>query len=189
MSKKTKKIAIFTIIGVISVCLIMLLILNVDVQNVVDGACGNEIVPEEEISDAQLRETTVNLYYVGANNDLKPILKKIDSKRLIENPYLTTMQILLEKPTDSDICTCIPDNVRINKIEKKGECLVIDFSKEFLDNMEENVEKQGLCISQIVNTMTQFTEINAVKILVDGSDECSFKNGTVNFKQFFTNED
>lgn len=74
-------------------------------------------------------------------------------------------------------------------MKKKGECIVIDFSKEFIENQNENVEYHGLVISQIVNTMTQFTEINAVKILIDGEENKSFKNGNISFKQVFTKED
>ncbi|MBQ3407833.1 MAG: GerMN domain-containing protein [Clostridia bacterium] len=189
MNKKTKKIAIVVITTIIIVCLILLLILNIDIKKVDNVITENEIVPEEEISDEQLRKTTLTLYYVGKNNEIKEEIRKVDSKKLIDNPYMIAMELLLEKPESNEVRTCIPENVKINNIEKKGECLVVDISKEFIDNMENNVEIQGLSIGQIVNTMTQFTEINAVKILIDGSDDVTFKNGNINFKQFFTNED
>lgn len=189
MNKKTKKIAIIIITTTISISLVLLLILNVDVKKVDDGTLYNEIIPEEEITDSQLRETTIYLYFIGENNELKEVVEKVDSKKLIEDPYFIAFNILISKRNEDNIRTYIPDNVRVNSITRNRECLTIDLSKEFVENMDDNVEVQGLAISQIVNTMTQFNEINAIKILIDGSDDYSFKNGNINFKQLFTNED
>jgi len=76
--------------------------------------------------------------------------------------------------------------VKINKIERKGDCLTIDFSKEFVENQGEDLIIQGLVVNQIVNTMTQFKEINNVKFLIDGKSNVNFKNGNINFEQIFT---
>jgi len=189
MNKKTKKIAIVVIVATISLCLIILLLMNTEIKKVEDTNTEKEIVPEEEISDAQIRETRLNLFYIGENNELVSETKKIDSKELIENPYIITIKMLLNNPSSSNLKTYIPQNTKINSIKKNGECIEIDLSNEFIDDMEENVEVQGLAISQIVNTMTQFSEINKVKIYINGSDEVTFKNGNINFKQLFTNED
>ncbi len=189
MNKKTKKIAVIIISTTISISLVFLLILNVDVKKVEEEISYNEIIPEEELTDNQLRETTINLYFVGEDNELKEIVKKVDSKELIENPYFIALSLLINKNDDSNNKTYIPEGVKINNINREKECLIIDLSKEFIENMDDNIENQSLAISQIVNTMTQFNEINAIKILIDGNDDCSFKNGNISFKQLFTNED
>ena len=189
MNKKTKKIALIIITMTLSISLVFLLILNVDVKKVDEKKSYNEIIPEEELSDNQLRETTIHLYYIGDNNEVVDTIKKIDSKELMENPYLVVLNLLIDKNNENNNKTCIPEGVRINKIERNRECLIIDLSKEFVENMDENVENQSLAISQIVNTMTQFNEINAIKILIDGSDDCSFKGENISFKQLFSNED
>lgn len=187
MNKKTKRIASILIITTISLSLVFLLILNVDIQRIDEEDNYNEIIPEEEITDSQLRETTISLYYVGDSNEIKETIEKLDSKELIENPYFKILNLLINN--NNKVKTCIPNDVKINSVKKDGECLIIDLSREFIDNMEEDIEAQGLAISQLVNTMTQFNEINAIKITIDGSDECGFSNGNVNFKQLFTNED
>lgn len=185
MNKKTKKIAIILITSTISISLILLLILNVDVKKIENE--NGEITPVEEINDSQLRETVINLYYIGDNNEIKEVAEKIDSKQLAENPYKTIFELLVKN--NKQVKTYIPCNTKINSITKNGECVVIDLSREFIDEMEDNTESQRKAISQIVNTMTQFNEINAVKITIDGSDELGFKNGNINFKQLFTNVD
>ena len=99
------------------------------------------------------------------------------------------MNLLLVGPKTENLKSAIPKNVRINDITKNGDNLIIDFSKEFVENQVDDVEIQGLAISQIVNTVTQFTEINSIKILIDGEENKSFKNGNIKFEQIFTHED
>jgi spore germination protein GerM len=162
--------------------------MNIEIKDVNDIE-NNEIVPQEEISDAQLRETLVCVYYVDNNNEIVEENQKIDSKNLIKDPYTEVMKLLLNGTKHDNLKTCIPDNVRVNGTKRDGECLFVDLSKEFVDNMSENQEIQSLAISQIVNTMTQFSEINCVKILIDGEANQSFKNGNIRFEQLFFNED
>ena len=192
MNKKTKKIIIISLIIVAVIAVGLVVYFNVDVETVneIDNVNTiNEIVPEEEISDEQLRETTVSLYFLNENNEIAEEVRIVDSKVLIQNPYREVMNLLLGGPKSDSLKTTIPENAKINNITKNGECLVIDFSKEFIDNASDNLETQSLIISQITNTMTQFTEINAIKILIDGVPDQSFKNGNISFQQIFTNED
>lgn len=189
MSKKNKKVVIIGIVTFVIICIVLLIYFNIDIEKIDNTTVENEIIPQEEISDEQLRETTINLYFVDENNEIKAEVKKIDSKELIINPYNTAMELLIGGTKTEGLKSCIPENVRINNMEKSGECIVIDLSKEFIENMEDDVEIQGLAISQISNTMTQFTEINAVKILIDGEANLGFKNGNISFEQLFTHED
>lgn len=189
MDKKSKNLLIMAIVISSIIVIGIAVYLNVDVQVNNQIEISNEIVPEEEISDEQLRETVVNLYFVNNDNEIAEETRKVDSKTLIQNPYREVMTLLLGGPKSESLKTTISKNTKINDIEKVGECLVIDFSKEFIEEEEDDVEIQSLTISQIVNTMTQFTEINSVKILIDGQENMSFNNGNIKFEQLFTNED
>ncbi len=189
MSKKNKKLMIAVIAVLVSICITMVIYFNVDVEKIDNSVVNNEIVPQEEISDAQLRETTIHVYFVDENNEIKEEVRKVDSKDLLINPYNIAMEFLISGTNSEGLKTCIPKNVKLNNIEKHGECIVVDLSKEFIEEIEDNVEVQSLAISQIVNTLTQFTEINAVKILIDGQADMEFKNGNIKFVQLFTNED
>lgn len=189
MSLKNKKIIIISAIIIAIIGIGILVYFNVSVEKIDNGIINNEIIPEEEISDEQLRETTINLYYINKNNEIAVEMRKVDSKILLNEPYKEVMNLLIQGPISEDLKTAFPENVRINNIEKNGDCLIIDFSKEFIENQADDVEIQGLVISQIVNTMIQFTEINSIKILIDGEANLSFKNGNINFEQIFTHED
>ncbi len=184
-----KKIIIGCVIGIGVLIATILVFNNVSIKKNNTIYENYEIIPEEEISDTQLRETMVNLYFINEKNELVEELRKIDSKELLENPYNKILNLLLAGPNSEGLKTYIPKDTKINNIIKNADCLTIDFSKEFIDNQEENTEIQGLTIGQIVNTVTQFTEINSIKIVIDGEENLSFKNGNINFSQIFTNED
>lgn len=189
MNLKNKKILIISAVVVIVIVIIIIIFCNVNVEEIDNNIVENVIIPEEEISDEQLRETTISLYYINENKEIAAEIRKIDSKILLDDPYKETMNLLLSGPKSDNLKTAIPEEVIVNSVTKSGECLIIDFSKEFVENQVDNTETQGLVISQIVDTMTQFTEINSVKILIDGEENQCFKNGNIKFEQIFTRED
>lgn len=189
MNLKNKKIVIISVVVVIVIAIIIIVCCNMGVEKIENNIVENEIIPEEEISDEQLRETTISLYFINENNEITAEIRKIDSKNLLNNPYQEVMNLLLEGPKYNNLKSAMPEGVKVNSIKKSGECLIIDFSKEFIENQVDDVEMQGLVISQIVDTMTQFTEINSVKILIDGEENQCFKNGNIKFEQIFIRED
>lgn len=186
--KKNKKIIAISAIVLVLIILTIVIFCNIGVERLDGNITQNEIVPEEEISDEQLRETTISLYYINENNEIVSEIRKIDSKVLLENPYMETMNLFLQGPKSDNLKTAIPEGTKVNKIEKDGDCLIIDFSSEFIDNQVSDLETHGRVINQIVNTMTQFTEINNVKISINGDYNKTFKNGNISFEQIFTRE-
>ena len=58
-----------------------------------------EYIPEEEISDEQLRETIITLYFENIENkSLNPEARKIDANNLINNPYEYLINLLIQGP-------------------------------------------------------------------------------------------
>lgn len=146
----------------------------------------NEIIPEEEISEEQMRQTIVSLYFY---NDVEKSLasegRLIDAKDLLKEPYKKLMELLIEGPQNTNLKKTIPEGTKINKAELKGETLYLDLSKEFIENHEGGEEKESITIYSIVNTMTRLTEVNAVKILIDGEENKAFKDNKIKFDDSF----
>lgn len=146
----------------------------------------NEIIPEEEISEEQMRQTIVSLYfYNGTTQSLVSEGRLIDVKELIKDPYRRLMELLIEGPQNSELTRTIPEGTRINKVEVKGDVLYLDLSKEFIENHEGGEEKENATIYSIVNTMTNLTEINGVKILIEGEENKAFKDNLIKFDDPF----
>lgn len=149
-----------------------------------------EYKPEEEISDEQLRQTIVSLYFL--NKDTKELIPEgrlIDVKLLLNDPYTTLMQLLIDGPKNERLEKTIPEGTKINKIELKKNIIYLDLSKEFIENHPGGEENESKTIYSIVNTMTSLTEIDGVQILIDGEKDKEFKDKKINFREIFIKKD
>lgn len=177
-----KKIIIFIIIFILIACLIggYFFIKSKNNNRIQD------IVPEEEISDEQMRQTIVSLYFY--NNETKELISEgrlIDAKDLLENPYQKLMELLIKGPENQSLSKTIPDGTKINKVELKGDILYVDLSNEFIENHPGGEEQECASVYSIVDTMTNLTEVNAVKILIDGKENMAFKDNLIKFDDPF----
>ena len=146
----------------------------------------NEIVPEEEISEEQMRQTIVSLYFYNENTQsLTSEGRLIDVKELLDNPYEKLMELLIQGPQNDNLATTIPEGTKVNKAEVKGDILYLDLSKEFIENHSGREEEESRTIYSIVNTMTNLTEVDAVKILIDGEENKAFSDGKIKFDDPF----
>ena len=175
-----KRILIITAIIVFIV--IIVLISNKIFNN--DTYIANEIVPEEEISDSQLRNTIITLYFKN-KNVLVPEARYIDAKELITDPYNKILDLLIKGPKNGNLEGTIPYGTQINSISKHDDYLIIDFTKEFIENHNGGKEEEIITIRSIVNTVTEFTEINGIKILIDGEENKSYKDNQITFNNIF----
>lgn len=143
-----------------------------------------EYTPQEEISEEQMRQTIVSLYF-KSGDDIVPEARLIDVKQLLNNPYEQILKMLIEGPKNTNLQNAIPEGTKINKIQKEEDILIIDFSKEFIENHTEGEKQEKQTINSILNTVTELTEINGIKILINGEKNKEFKDGKINFKNTF----
>lgn len=149
-----------------------------------------EYIPQEELTEEQMRQTIVSLYFNNKDtNNLIPEARSIDVKSLTKEPYITLINLLLEGPKKSNLEKTIPEGTKINKIVRKGAMIELDLSKEFIENHKGGVEQESKTIYSIVNTLTQLNEIESVKILVDGKDDSGFKDNALKFKNAFVRQE
>lgn len=134
-----------------------------------------EYVPEEEITEEQARQTIVSLYFPNKEtNELSPEARLIDIKELMNNAQDKLIALLIEGPKNDKNKKIIPEGTRLNKSYFEGDCVVLDFSSEFLNYNKEDEKTKEHLIDCIVNTLTELTEVNKVKILVDGNENPEF---------------
>ena len=134
-----------------------------------------EYIPQEEIAEEQVRQTIISLYFPSKDtNELNPEARLIDIKEIINNPYEKLITLLIEGPKNDKNRRIIPENTKLNKNYLEGDCVVLDFSAEFLNYSKENDKEKMNMINSIVNTLTELREINQVKILIDGNENSEF---------------
>lgn len=178
---KNKKI-LFLLISVLVFILVSLFLIvkNFNSKNQTTGKI-QEYTPAEEISEAQLRETMVSLYFLDkTSNNLKSEGKLIDSALLLQNPYKELINLLIKGPSNDTLLRVFPDNTQVLDAYIKNGCVSIDFSEEILN--VENEEQQYNIINSILNTLTQLNEVNSIKILVNNESSDYFKEEYSNSK-------
>lgn len=145
------------------------------VKNKEAEAVVEEYVPEEEITEEQARQTIISLYFPNKEtNELNPEARLIDIKEIMNNAQEKLIALLIEGPKNDKNKKIIPEGTKLNKSYFEGDCVILDFSSEFLNyNKEEEKTKEHL-IDCIVNTLTELTEVNQVKVLIDGNENPEF---------------
>ena len=149
-----------------------------------DDEIIEEIIPQEEISEEQMRQTIVSLYF-KSEDKIVPEARLIDVKKLLNNPYEEILNMLIDGPKSSNLANTIPIGTKINKIQKENDILIIDFSKEFIENHLGGEKEENNTMTSIVNTVTELTEINSIKILIDGEEDKAFKDNKIKFNEIF----
>ena len=143
--------------------IILLSIIIAIVFGIISRDEKNEVIKFDD-----LKETKIVLYF--SNPETKELVKEYryvnieDIKKDISNTIVTE---LLKGPENKELVTQIPKETRINSILTENEKIIIDFSKEFALNSEDELENLHKIYS-VVNSLTEITEINEVEIKVEG---------------------
>lgn len=169
---KNKKILILFITSLVIIFLIGFFVIKYLKSKNVEQ---NEYTPQQEISEEQLRETIVTLYFLDSeSNTLKPEARLVNVKEVLQSPYLTIVKLLISGPKNDKFKGLIPEGTQILNAALDGECVALDFSSELLQyNKEQSKNKENL-INSIVNSLTELTEVNKVKILINGETNNEF---------------
>lgn len=162
---KKKKLILILLILIIIGAIIYFISSNITISKNTDENYSN-YTPQEEISDQQLRETTITLYYLSKEtNTLKSEGKLIDSNELIKNPYKIIVQKLIEGPDSEKLQSIFPENTRLIDASITNNCVILNFSEELL-NYNDDTQKYNI-INSILNSLTQLNEVNSIKILIN----------------------
>lgn len=180
---KIKKILMY--IGIIlGLTFVILLGLIVNVNKEINKK--SEIIPEQEISESQLRQTIVTLYFFGKQTaKLEPEARQIDARELLNNPYQILINLLIEGPKNDELLKVIPDGTKLNSIEIKNQIVYVDFSEEFITNQNLGEEQEKIIINSILKTLIELNEVNGIKILINGEENKAFPDNGVVFNNTF----
>ena len=171
-------IVVILIIGIIGVYMFLI---KKEKANVV-----SEYEPEEEISEQQERQTLVSLYFINKNTrKVEPEARLIDVKQLVNEPYEILMELISGEARNDNLESAIPKDTKLNSAKMNVDTLILDFSSEFVENHVGGKEEEEKTIEVIVNTFTELTEVNSIKILIDGEENKGFKDECVKFDNEF----
>ena len=145
-----------------------------------------EIVPEEEISSEQLRQTIITLYFMDKDKgELEPEARQIDARLLLEKPYEILVNMLIEGPKNENLIGIIPQGTKINNIRIKEGIVYIDFSDHFINEQTLGENQEKMIINSILKTLVELREVNGIKILINGEENSCFPDEAVKFNKIF----
>ena len=141
---------------------------------------------EYEISDEQERKTMISLYFVNkTTRNVEPEARMLDVKTLIKDPYTVIINMLIDGPKNENHDNVIPEGTMLIGTSLEGDTLKVNFSSEFVENHIGGKEEEQKTIECLVNSLTELTEVNSIKILINGEENAKFKDGEINFSQNF----
>ena len=155
-----QKWIIFTIILII-VVIGVFIAFNVEIET--------EYVPEAEVEETEMRNTIVTLYFANkTNGEIAKENRMLDSKELLKNPYKALIEMLIAGPESTNYEKVIPENTSLIDITFENGTVLLNFSKEFKENIEnEKIQRNKLAISK---TLKELTEVMNVKIFIEGEE-------------------
>lgn len=173
---KNKKVIISFVLLVCIILLVGIFAIK-HIKSKKQNEIQEEYIPEEEISEEQFRETIVSLYFPDKEtNTLKPEGRMVNVKELIQSPYNILIELLISGPKNEKLKSIVPESTKLLNASITGEVLTLDFSNELLNYDKEDEKTKENLTKSIVNTMTELTEVNKVKILVNGQENDEFPN-------------
>ncbi|MDF2547088.1 MAG: Lipoprotein LpqB, GerMN domain protein [Anaerosolibacter sp.] len=121
-------------------------------------------------ADKQISVEVMDLkvFYADRNNE-KIVTEnrklKINSD---DNKYMVAMEELIKGPKDKKLKMNIHPKTVVLGVEKYNDVAIVNFSKEFNDVNGEI--QQMIAIMTVTSTLTQFAEIQNVKIMIEGKE-------------------
>ena len=153
--------------NIVKIVLLIIIIILVAVffvyRNAKEEAKEYEIVqiPSEEYA-----------YFVYKQDDKYGVLNK--EGNIVVQAQFTNVKI--PNPLKAVFVCYDGENTKVLKTYTEGDCVVLDLSKEFLNYSKEDTKQKQNMIDSIVNTLTELTEVNSVKFMIDGQSNEEFKD-------------
>ncbi len=119
-----------------------------------------------ESAGGEFGEVTINVYY--ANSTAEYLIGETRSVS-VENKFVDALNEMMKEPTDSMLVRLIPDTTKINGIVVEEGLCELDLSSNFVDDRFISDAGDILLLYSVVDTLTEFPEINSVELYIDGT--------------------
>ena len=113
---------------------------------------------------------TVTLYFASLEDNQAYLVKETrEVREPEENIYKTIIEELIKGPESQDLYPTVPPDSVVNSVKLSDGLAIVDFNLRIITNYEDiphSSTTEALAIYSIVNTLTEFEEIEMVKITI-----------------------
>lgn len=122
------------------------------------------LVPPGDTSQPEPGTMRIKVY--RGSNDAKWLLPEVFQVKKNDHPARTAMELLAAPPHGSGMVVLLPKEAKIKGLWVKDEIAYVDFSEAIAQSAGSTSER--LLVAAIVNTLTEFPEVQSVQFLVEG---------------------
>lgn len=118
--------------------------------------------------ESQAEEISVIVYYPNADGTKLVPTKRYVTLKSGEDKYTAAMKSLMQGTENESETNIIPKKAKLNSVTVKGNVATVDFSRDLVKYFVGGSTGEAMLVGSVVNTLTEFSEIEKVKITIDG---------------------
>ncbi|MBR6014104.1 MAG: GerMN domain-containing protein [Selenomonadaceae bacterium] len=84
--------------------------------------------------------------------------------------YSAALSELMQTPKEEGLTNIFPKHTKIKNVSRMGDTVIVDFDKDIAKNFVGGSTGEEFLVNSIVNTLTEFNEVNQVRFLIDGKE-------------------
>lgn len=135
-----------------------------------DKPSGTPTKAENPSPTNGVKSMQVTVYYPDqAGMSLIPVQREItidnDSQK-----YMAAINCLMDSPIEEDLTKIFPKGAKIKSITLKGDIAVVDLDGGIMKNFVGGSTGEEFLINSVVDTLTEFDEVQRVQFLIDGQE-------------------
>lgn len=162
---------------------ILLVLLSSLLGGCADKASETSVAPKELIKNAEPQGTvpavttnspahsgqeTMIITVYNATKDAKYLVAEPHVIPKNDQPGKTAMELLIAGTKNVDLVSVMPSGTKLKHISIKNKIAYVDFNDKLIKNNSGGSAEEILLVAAIINTLTEFKEIQKVQIMVDG---------------------
>jgi len=115
-----------------------------------------------------LEQETMQVTIYHATNDAMFLVPEIHVVPKNDHPAQTAIELLLAGTKNADLVSVIPPDTQLRNVWVKDHIAYVDFNDNLIKKNTGGSTSELLLVGAIVNTLTEFSNIEQVQILVEG---------------------
>ena len=126
-------------------------------------------VEKKEEKQEKVQEYSIKAYYPNEDGTkLLAVKRKI--KALEKDKYAEAVKSLMQGTKEKGRTAIIPKQAKLRSVKLEGGVAKVDFSQDLVKHFVGGSTGEEMLVGSIVNTLTEFPEVQKVQILIEGKE-------------------